>query len=83
MRMNPEPVEDFSMWAFLQRPQPADPKVLKELVEEWVQMATQKNAGQRGGKALSWDNLERVKMGILCESVALVMSGQIDKLMEE
>ena len=45
-------------------------------------MATQKTAGQRKDqpKDLSWDNLERVKMGILCEAVALVLSGDLDKL---
>ena len=43
-------------------------------------MATQKTAGQRGRKDTSWDNLERIKMGILCEAVALVLSGELDKL---
>ena len=41
-------------------------------------MSTQKTAGQRGGKDLSWDNLERVKMEILCEAVALVLSGKLE-----
>ena len=45
-------------------------------------MTTQKTAGQRGGKDLSWDNLDRVKMGILCEAVALVLSGDLDRLEE-
>ena len=47
-------------------------------------MATQKTAGQRKDKKgdLSWDNLERVKMGILCEAVALVLSGKLDELEE-
>ena len=44
------------------------------------EMATQKTAGQRGRKDTSWDNLERIKMGILCEAVALVLSGELDKL---
>lgn len=43
-------------------------------------MTTQKTAGQRGARDLSWDNLERIKMGILCEAVALVLSGELDKL---
>lgn len=75
------PLEDFSMWAALQaRGQNANIPALKKLVGEWIQMATQKTAGQRGGKDLSWDNLERVKMGILCEAVALVLSGKLDTL---
>lgn len=56
--------------------------MLRELVSQWVQMATQKTAGQRNGnrKDLSWDNMKRVKMGILCEAVALVLSGDLDRL---
>ena len=82
-RHNSVPLEDFLMWASLKSGgQDANIAVLKELVGEWIQMATQKTAGQRGGKDLSWDNLERVKMGILCEAVALVLSGELDKLEE-
>ena len=83
-RQNQAPLEDFSMWAALQAGgQNADIENLKELVNQWIQMATQKTAGQRGGKDLSWDNLERVKMGILCEAVALVLSGKLDELEAE
>lgn len=81
--LDPKPLEDFSMWTMLQRGgQKSNIPVLKELVNEWVQMATQKTAGQRKDrpKDLSWENLERVKMGILCEAVALVLSGDLDKL---
>lgn len=52
-------------------------------MQDWIKLATQKTAGQRGGKDLSWDNLERIKMGILCEAVALVLSGKLDELEEE
>lgn len=80
-RLNPTPLEDFSMWAaFRAGGQTANVELLKNLVAEWIQMTTQKAAGQRGGKDLSWDNLERVKMGILCEAVALVLSGLLDEL---
>jgi len=83
-RQNPAPMEDFSMWAALRAGgQTANIPLLKELVNQWIQMATQKTAGQRGGKDLSWDNLERVKMGILCEAVALVLSGKLDELEAE
>ena len=80
-RLDPRPLEDFSMWAMLQRGgQKSNIPLLRELVGQWVQMTTQKTAGQRGGKDLSWDNLDRVKMGILCEAVALVLSGDLDRL---
>ena len=70
------------MWAaFKAGGQTANIKQLKELVGEWIQMVTQKTAGQRANKKdLSFDNIERVKMGILCESVALVLSGKLDEL---
>lgn len=81
-RMDEKSLEDFSMWAaFKAGGQTANIKQLKELVGEWIQMVTQKTAGQRANKKdLSFDNIERVKMGILCESVALVLSGKLDEL---
>lgn len=81
--LDPKPLEDFSMWTMLQRGgQKSNIPALKEFVNEWVKMVIQKTAGQRKGcpKDLSWENLERVKMGILCEAVALVLSGDLDKL---
>ena len=80
--MDEKSLEDFSMWAaFKAGGQTANIKQLKELVGEWIQMVTQKTAGQRANKKdLSFDNIERVKMGILCESVALVLSGKLDEL---
>ena len=85
-RMDARPLEDFTMWAMLQdMGQCFEPDVLEDLVRQWIQMATQKTAGQRKDKArdLTWDNLERVKMGVLGEAVALVLSGKLDKLKEE
>lgn len=80
-RLDSRTLEDFSMWTMLQRGgQKSNIPMLRELVDQWVQMITQKTAGQRGGKDLSWDNLERIKMGILCEAVALVLSGDLDRL---
>lgn len=44
---------------------------------------TENSGAEKGQKGdLSWDNLERVKMGILCEAVALVLSGRLDELEE-
>lgn len=81
MRQSATPLEDFSMWAMLQPGgQSADILNLKSLVRQWIQLTTQKTAGQRGGGDLNWDNLERIKMGILCEAVALVLSGELDRL---
>lgn len=81
-RMDEKSLEDFSMWAaFKAGGQTANIKQLKELVGEWIQMVMQKTAGQRANKKdLSFDNVERVKMGILCEAVALVLSGKLDEL---
>lgn len=83
-RMDPKPLEDFSMWAMLKSGgQKANIPILKALVQDWIKLATQKTAWQRGGKDLSRDNLERIKMGILCEAVALVLSGKLDEIEEE
>lgn len=52
---------------------------------DWIQIITQKTAGQirLKNKDISWDNLERIKMGILVEATCLVVSGDIDKLISE
>lgn len=87
-------LEDFSMWVMLQQGgQKADIPGFKQYVHDWITMATQKTAGQRkdskgipwesGSRAVSWDNMERIKMGILCEAVALVLSGKLDELEED
>ncbi len=85
VNLDPRPLEDFTMWVMLQRGgQKSNIPALKQLVNDWGKMTTQKTAGQRKyqPKDLSWDNLERVKMGILCEAVALVSTGDLDKLEE-
>ena len=79
--MDAKPLEDFAMWAMLQDGgQHFDPDLLESLVRDWIQLATQKTAGQHKDKKsdLSWDNLERLKMGILGEAVALVLSGKLE-----
>lgn len=84
-RFDPTPIEDFSMWAALQRGGTnANIPLLKEFVYQWVKAVTQKTAGQRKrGKDIDWDELPRIKMGILCEAVALVLSGKLDELEED
>lgn len=79
---NSAPFENLAMWAMFKKGnQEAKIPALKELVGQWIQMATQKTAGQRmKGKDLDWANMERIKMCILCEAVALVLSGKLDEL---
>jgi len=81
MRHSTDKLEDFCMWTFLQ---PGGCKsnvpLLKEAVRTWVKMVKQKTAGQRGGKDISYDDIERIKMTILLEAAALVLSGETDKL---
>lgn len=74
----------FCIWTFLQPGgQRENIPALKEAVAELIQMTQQKTAGQRGGKDMSWENLERVKMTVICEAVALVLSGRLDELEEK
>ena len=85
-KYDPTPLEDFSMWACFQKGGvKGNPQALKDLVYDWIQIITQKTAGQRRikNKDISWDNLERIKMGILVEATCLVVSGDIDKLIAE
>ena len=77
---DPQPMEDFSIWAAAQGGEPFDPDLLEELVTDLVHMTTQKTAGQRKDKPkdLSFENLERIRMGILAEATMLVMQGGMD-----
>lgn len=71
-----------TMWAFMQMGGlKADYPALKEACMELRQMMIQKTAGQRKDKPkdLSWDNLERVKVTIICEAMALVLSGEYEE----
>ncbi len=79
-----ERLENLALWDAIQRPQPNIP-VLKEAVADLVQILTQKTAGQRKGKPsdLSWGRVPYVKMAIFVEAVALVQSGELDRLEEE
>lgn len=57
---------------------------MKEYVYDLVQMMTQKTAGQRGNKKdISYRELEALEWSIIIEATCLVLSGQIDKLIEE
>ena len=80
--VKPEPWENpmlDTMWSFMQMGGlNANYPALKEACMELRQMLMQKTAGQRKDrpKDLSWDNLERVKVTIICEAMALVFSGE-------
>lgn len=90
-----KPIEDFMMWSAMMPGihQNASVGTLKRLVNDWITMATQKTDGKRkgekgipwvkGSKPVSIDNLERIKMGILCEACMLVLSGRLDALEAE
>ena len=56
-RFYPTPIEDFSMWAALQRGGTnANIPLPKEFVYQWVKAITQKTAGQRKrGKDIGWN----------------------------
>jgi hypothetical protein len=82
VRDNPANSIKDSMWDFLKDGnQTANIPALKEAVYDLIQMATQKTAGQgRNKKDISFNNIDAVKMVIVCEAVALVLSGKLDGL---
>lgn len=57
--------------------------VLISIQSDWCKkiFSREKTAGQRKDrpKDLSWDNLERVKVTIICEAMALVFSGEYEE----
>lgn len=77
--------EALSLWAAAKNGEPFDPDALEEAVQDLLQMATQKTAGQRKDKPrdLSWDNLERVRLCILVEATMLVLQGGLDIIREK
>ena len=84
--VKPEPWENpmlDTMWSFMQMGGlKANYPALKEACMELRQMLMQKTAGQRRDrpKDLPWENLERVKVTIICEAMALVLSGDYEKM---
>ena len=83
--VKPEPWENpmlATMWSFMQMGGlKANSPALNEACMELRQMLMQKTAGQRKDrpKDLSWENLERVKVTIICEAMALVFSGEYEE----
>ena len=62
--------------------QKANVEQLKNYVYDLIQLATQKDAGQRGKKgSLSFnEDLDMTLWGIVIEATALVLSGELDKI---
>lgn len=72
-----------TMWAFLQMGnQKANYPALKDACMELRQMMMQKTAGQRKDRKgdISFENLPRVKNTIIIEAMALVLSGEFEKI---
>lgn len=71
-----------SMWDFLKDGKhEANIPALKNAVYTLIGMATQKDAGQRkDSKGMPFQILDLVKWQIICEAVALVLSGKLDEL---
>ena len=84
--VKPNPFENDmldTMWAFMQMGGlKSNYPALKEACMELRQMMLQKTAGQRKDrpKDIPFDNLERVKATIIVEAMALVLSGDFEKL---
>lgn len=85
MKSNPADGLKDTMWRFLMTgKQKGNPQLLKEYVYDLVQMMTQMTAGQRGNKNdISFDELQPLEWSIIIEATCLVLSGQIDKLIED
>ncbi len=83
MKNNPADKIKDTMWAFLMTyGQKANIPALKEACYDLIQLMTQKTAGQRANKPqdISFDDLDMIKETIIIEAVALVLSGELDKL---
>ncbi len=83
---NPANEIQDGMWDFLKDgKQKANVKALKNAVYTLIGMSTQKTAGQRSNKPkdMSFEVLELLKWQIVCESVALVLSGKLDSMEDE
>lgn len=73
-----------TMWTFLQMgQQKSNIPTLKNAIKDLITMMTQKNSGQRGNdkKSINWEeNFDMTIITIICESTALYLSGDLDKI---
>ena len=75
------------MWDFLKDGSYKDASVkqLKESVYDLIGMTTQKGGGDHPSqldRMMPFEMLDLVKWSIICEAVALVLSGKLDELEE-
>ena len=79
-------IKDFmwSMFWMSHDTQKADIDQLEDDIKTLIQMTTQKTAGQRRDtmKDVSWDNLERIQMNIICGATTLYLTGCLDDMRE-
>lgn len=73
-----------NMFAFLQMgQQKSNIPVLKNAIKDLITMMTQKNSGQKENdkKSINWEeNFDMTIITIVCESVGLYLSGDLDKI---
>ena len=87
MKNNPANAIKDNMWDFLKDGSYKDASVkqLKESVYDLIGMTTQKGGGNHHGQfggMMPFEMLDLVKWSIICEAVALVLSGKLDELEE-
>ena len=87
MKNNPANEIKDNMWDFLKDGSYKDASVkqLKESVYDLIGMTTQKGGGTHPGqfgRMIPFEMLDLVKWSIICEAVALVLSGKLDELEE-
>mgnify|MGYP001229604378 CR=1 FL=1 len=72
----------WSMFWMTHEIQKADIDQLEDDIKTLIKMTTQKTAGQRKDKMndISWDNIERIQMNIICGATALYLTGCLDEL---
>ena len=73
-----------TMWTFLQMGnQEPNVPLLKKSIQDLITMMTQKNSGQKENnkKSINWEeNFDMTIITIVCESVGLYLSGDLDKI---
>lgn len=79
-------IEQDTMWTFLAMGgQKGNPEILNYYAQKLLRMAKQKNAGQKGyakNEDISFDLIDPIKWGIICEAVALCLDERFPKVLE-
>lgn len=81
-KQNPANEIKDTMWTFLMDGgQKENIPALKEYVYDLIKLTTQKDGGQRGKKGnIPIEETDMLMFSIVCEAVALVLSGRLDEL---